>query len=105
MTDGRERRAADEPSPHRVDETAPKTSGAGSSIGAYAGLGLQFAVSIVLFVYLGQWLDRRFGTSPLFLLLGLFVGAGGSFYAMVRRLNADQKRADEAARDRQGKRP
>jgi len=31
------------------------------------------------------------------LLLGLLVGAGGSFYAMVRRLNADQKRADEAA--------
>lgn len=100
MTDGPERRAADQPSPRRVGEAAPEDSGSGSSIGAYAGLGLQFAVSIVLFVYLGQWADRRFGTSPLFLLLGLFVGAGGTFYSMVRRLNAAQKRADEAARAR-----
>ena len=97
MKDGHERRAADEPqSPRRVDEPAPKQSGEGASLGAFAGLGLQFAVSIVLFVYLGQWLDRRFGTSPLFLLLGLFVGAGGTFYSMVRRLNAAQKREDEA---------
>ena len=53
---------------------------------ALAGLGMQFFVSILLFVYAGSWLDRRWGTSPLFLLGGLFVGGGGAFYASYRRL-------------------
>ena len=47
---------------------------------------MQFFVSIILFVYAGNWLDRRFSTSPLFLLGGLFVGGGGVFYASYRRL-------------------
>jgi F0F1-type ATP synthase assembly protein I len=53
---------------------------------ALAGLGMQFFASILLFVYAGNWLDRRFDTSPLFLLGGLFVGGGGTFYASYRRL-------------------
>ena len=97
MTDGSERRAADQQSSRRP-ATETTRGGSGSSLGAYTGLGLQFAVSIVLFVYLGSWADRKFGTSPLFLLLGLFVGAGGSFYAMVRRLNAANKQEEAAAR-------
>ena len=53
---------------------------------ALAGLGVQFFVSIMLCVYAGTWLDRRFDTSPLFVLGGLFVGGGGTFYASYRRL-------------------
>ncbi len=65
----------------------------GSAPGAsdLAGVGLQFAVSILLFVFAGQWLDRRLGTGPLFLVLGVFLGAGGSFYSMYRKLMAAQK--------------
>ena len=53
---------------------------------ALAGLGMQFFASILLFVYVGNWCDRRFDTSPLFLLGGLFIGGGGAFYASYRRL-------------------
>ena len=53
---------------------------------ALAGLGLQFFGSILMFVYAGTWLDRRLDTSPLFVLGGLFVGGGGTFYASCRRL-------------------
>ncbi|WP_373067654.1 AtpZ/AtpI family protein [Gemmatimonas sp.] len=53
---------------------------------ALAGLGMQFFASILLFVYAGNWLDRRFDSSPLCLLVGLFVGGGGTFYASYRRL-------------------
>jgi len=60
----------------------------------YAGVGLQFAASILLFLYAGQWLDRRLGTSPLFVVVGVFVGGGGAFYSMYRRLMADQARED-----------
>ena len=50
-----------------------RKEGSASSLGAagrYAGLGLQFALSILLFLYVGQWLDGRLGTKPLFLYLG-----------------------------------
>jgi len=63
--------------------------------GKYVGLGIQFALSILLFLYLGQWLDRRVGTDGLFTLAGVFLGAGAAFYSMYRKLMADQ-RAEEA---------
>jgi F0F1-type ATP synthase assembly protein I len=67
----------------------------GPSTTRYAGIGLQFAVSILVFLYVGQWLDRKFGTSPIFLMLGVFVGAGAAFYSMYRKLMADQNAEDE----------
>jgi F0F1-type ATP synthase assembly protein I len=53
---------------------------------ALAGLGTQFFASILLFVWVGTWLDRRLDTAPLFLLGGVFVGGGGSFYLRYRQL-------------------
>lgn len=72
----------------------------GVSVGEYAGLGIQFAASIVVFLYLGQWLDRKLGTAPWLLLAGVFIGAGGSFYSMYRRLMAAQAREDAARAER-----
>lgn len=80
-----------------------KGAGALGAAGRYAGLGLQFALSILLFLYLGQWLDRRIGTEPLFLILGVFVGAAAAFYSMYRTLMTDQRRQDEARRAREGR--
>jgi uncharacterized membrane protein YccC len=57
----------------------------------YAGLGVQLAASIFLFVFGGQWLDRRLGTGALFTILGAFVGFGGTMVWLIRRLNADQR--------------
>jgi hypothetical protein len=39
-----------------------------------AGLGFQFAASLVLSVLRGEWLDRRLGTAPVFLLVVVFAG-------------------------------
>jgi F0F1-type ATP synthase assembly protein I len=73
--------------------TRPADRQRGKGFGtAAAGIGVQFAVSIVVFVLLGQWLDRRLGTAPVFLLVCVFVGAGGSFYASYRQLMAAQRR-------------
>lgn len=68
--------------------------------GEYAGLGLQFAVSILLFLYVGQWIDRRLGTEPWFMIAGVFTGAGASFYSMYRKLMAIQERDEREARER-----
>jgi len=60
---------------------------------ALAGLGVQFAVALVLFGFAGQWVDQRFNSSPVGLLAGVLVGAGGTFYLSVRRLLAPRKEA------------
>ena len=75
------------------DKPSPASSVTGG--GAMAGLGLQFAVSILLFLWLGQWLDRKLGTDPIFLILFVFLGAGASFYSIYRKLMAQQRREDE----------
>lgn len=77
---------------------AQHSGGIGSmgAAGKYVGVGLQFALSILLFLYLGQWLDRRIGTNGIFALVGAFLGFGAAFYSIYRSLMADQKREEEA---------
>ncbi len=54
--------------------------------GQVLGVGMQFAGAIVLFLFVGKWLDERFGTEPWLLLLGVFTGAGAGFYSLYRQL-------------------
>ena len=77
-------------------EKRPSSTSFGGA-GAAAGMGLQLAVSVILFLLAGQWLDRKLGTAPLFLILLVFVGAGASFYSIYRKL-MEQQRRDDAAR-------
>ena len=73
-----------------------KGAAGGPSVAEFAGVGLQFAVSILVFVFVGQWLDRKLGTAPWLLMLGVFLGAGASFYSMYRKLTAAGAREDAA---------
>lgn len=56
----------------------------------YLALGLKFAGGIVIFILGGLWLDRRLGTTPLFILVGMLVGGGLSFLSIYRQLSADE---------------
>ena len=78
---------------HGAENPTPGSSMAGA--GALAGLGLAFALSIVLFLLAGQWIDRKLGTEPLFLIVFVFTGAGASFYSIYRKLVEQQRRDDE----------
>jgi ATP synthase protein I len=60
----------------------------GASAASFAGAGAQFVVSILLFLYVGKWLDSKLGTAPWLLMLGVFVGAGAGFYSFYRRIMA-----------------
>ncbi len=74
------------------------------NLSSFAGVGLQFAISIVLFLFLGQWADRKFGTSPAFTLVGVFIGGGGAFYSMYRKVAQAQKADDDRRkREKEGK--
>jgi len=55
-----------------------------SSHGQLIGLGVQFAAAIVLCVFVGQWVDRRFGAGPWGVLVGAGVGFAAGFYALLR---------------------
>ena len=58
----------------------------------FAGAGLQFALTIVVFAFLGVWLDKRLGSTPWFVLICVFVGAGAGFYSIYRKLMSSAKR-------------
>ena len=70
-----------------------------SDAARYAGVGLQFAITILVCLWLGNWLDRKFGTSK-FVFLAVFLGAGAAFYSMYRQLMGNLERDEEAKRAR-----
>jgi F0F1-type ATP synthase assembly protein I len=43
---------------------------------------LTLAVAVLIGFFVGRWLDQKLGTTPLFLLIGIFWGVGGSFYSL-----------------------
>jgi F0F1-type ATP synthase assembly protein I len=85
----------------------PRQSKSSGGLGGseLAGIGIQFAVTILVFTGAGIWLDRRLGTSPWLLLVCVFAGAGGGFFSIYRKAMAAQRR-DQARKDqaRQGER-
>lgn len=54
--------------------------------GRYAGVGIGFAASILLFLFAGYWLDGQLGTRPWLMILGVVVGSVAGFYSMYNRL-------------------
>jgi ATP synthase protein I len=60
------------------------------SLSTLAGLGLANSFSLVIGLVVGHYLDGRFGTAPVFVLvglvLGLTLGAVGSFLEVRRYL-------------------
>jgi ATP synthase protein I len=53
----------------------------------YAGLGVQLAASILVFVLIGQWADRKLGTGGVLTVVAAFAGFGGTMYWLIRQLN------------------
>jgi F0F1-type ATP synthase assembly protein I len=66
----------------------------------FAGAGLQLAATIVAFMFLGIWLDKRLGSSPWLVLVCVFVGAAAGFYSLYRRLVSSTKRNATPGRPR-----
>ena len=54
----------------------------------YAGLGIQIAASLFLFVWIGQWADRQLGTGGLLTVVAAFLGFGGTMWWLIRSLRS-----------------
>ena len=67
----------------------PRESRGGPPAGTeLAGIGIQFTLVLLAFLFGGRWLDQRLGTEPWLLLAGVFLGFGLSTLWMFRRLQA-----------------
>lgn len=63
--------------------------------GQYMGLGLTWALSVLLFLGIGAWLDSKLGTRPILLILGAFVGAGAGFYSLYYHIVIEPRKRDD----------
>jgi ATP synthase protein I len=68
----------------RSDEDLPTSVWAEQ--GKYLGYGMNFALALVLFFFLGLWLDSKLGTTPWLALLGAFFGGGAGFYNLYAHI-------------------
>ena len=75
------------PIPGMGEETIKKKV---RSFGEYTGLGIQLGVTVVIFCFLGYYLDRYLGTLPLFTILGTFIGASTAIYSIYRKVFPDK---------------
>jgi F0F1-type ATP synthase assembly protein I len=57
-------------------------------------------VAVFLGLYGGWWIDRRLGTFPVFMLLGIFLGIGIGFYNLWSELNELMGKKPEKESDR-----
>lgn len=61
-------------------------------ISPYIGLGFQLAASILVFLFLGRWVDGKLGTYPVFMIIGAFIGGAGGMIGFIRTVLKHEKR-------------
>ncbi|MEJ2202540.1 MAG: AtpZ/AtpI family protein [Gemmatimonadota bacterium] len=66
--------------------------------GQYMGYGLTWALSVLLFLGMGAWLDAKLGTSPVLLVIGAFLGAGAGFYSLYYHIVIEPRRRQDGGR-------
>ncbi|MCP4020672.1 MAG: AtpZ/AtpI family protein [Desulfobacteraceae bacterium] len=53
-------------------------------LGYFASLGMSVAFAIFIGLGIGMWLDKKFGTEPILLLVGLAFGIAAGFSNIIR---------------------
>jgi len=66
----------------------------GKAVFAHVTIGLQLAITMLIFVYGGYRLDLYFDKSPLFLITGTIIGMCLGFYHLLKDLQGDDKKKD-----------
>ncbi|NLV68507.1 MAG: AtpZ/AtpI family protein [Spirochaetes bacterium] len=64
-----------------------KNQGTTQAVMAHVTIGIQLAITVLLGVLGGNWLDNRFKTSPLFLAICTAVAMIVGFYHLMKQLS------------------
>ena len=64
-------------------------------IASYSHLGITFAACILLCLFGGQYLDKKWGSEPYLTLTGAFLGAAAGFYYIIKELVQKQDKGDD----------
>jgi len=57
-----------------------------SSIFTYSTIGLELAATVTLFILGGNKLDEHFNRTPVFTIIGAFLGMAIGFYHLIKQL-------------------
>lgn len=61
----------------------------------YLGLGMQLAVAVLLFFFIGWWVDGEYGTDPFGVLIGTALGITGGMFKFIRTVTSPGFRKDD----------
>ncbi len=64
---------------------------------AYTHLGLTLAIVMLGGFFGGYWLDEKISTTPIFAIIGTFLGGATGFFHLIRTLNELQRKRKERA--------
>lgn len=64
-------------------------------VGRYGTVGLELALSILFGMFLGRWLDQKFGTGQWLTFVGLGFGLAAGARSVLRALRQANRAADE----------
>ena len=77
-------------------KSTEKISQSFKNAGQYLGLGTQLAASIILMFFLGRWLDAKFNSTPLMILICSFIGGFAGIYNFIHTvLQLNQKKKND----------
>ena len=74
--------------------TAKSASSKSNQWLTYLNLGWLMVANMAVFTGLGLWADRHFGTAPILLLIGVFLGffgCGYTIYRAVKKIESDER--------------
>lgn len=72
-------------------------------VGPYLGLGAELVAPVLFCMGVGWWLDGRFETAPVLMLIGAFVGVGVGFWSFFRTVMRLQGKAQDPKEKRVGR--
>lgn len=53
-------------------------------VGPYLGLGVQLAATIIVMLYLGSWLDKKYDSAPTYTLICAILGISIGLYQLIK---------------------